>query len=343
MGQQFAGLDLNSMGLEQALNGETGLTPDEGLDLLFDPAKIPMSMRESLPDDYHVRPLASDDFLRAHFALLSTLSPSPALAPSVYAALFRALKACHDTYFIVVLVERASDQVVASGTVVKERKFIRGGGVAAHIEDIVVGPSAQGRGLGQKLVVGLRDLATDLGCYKTILDCQEPKVPFYEKCGFKLRGRQMAYYVPTAAAPPRRESLAKPVPGVAPSHPSTPARLAPPHEDGSDDEDVASIAETYMTGHTGTDETFTNVSYRFPTSSSTPSRPGVGPGVASTLGPGVASTTPALGLSPSVGGPGDAPVADLNTPTGSVGSSCSGNSAGVRPCHVSGMERGSYF
>lgn len=181
LGQQLASLDLNSMGHEQTLNGQTGLTPDEGLDLLFNPDKIPASMRDSMPDDYHVRPLASDDFLRAHFALLGNLSPSPALAPSVYGALFRALKACHDTYFIVVLVERATDQVVATGTVVKERKFIRGGGFAAHIEDIVVGPTAQGRGVGQKLVVGLRDLATELGCYKTILDCQEPKVREYSK------------------------------------------------------------------------------------------------------------------------------------------------------------------
>ncbi|KLT40968.1 RhoGAP-domain-containing protein [Cutaneotrichosporon oleaginosum] len=318
LGQQLASLDLNSMGLEQALNGQ-GITPDEELDLLFDPAKIPTSLRESLPGEYHVRPLASDDFLRAHFALLCVLSPSPALAPSVYTALFRALKTCHDTYYIVVLVERATDQVVASGTVIKERKFIRGGGIAAHIEDIVVGPTAQGRGLGQRLVVGLRDLATELGCYKTILDCQEAKVPFYEKCGFTLRGRQMAYYVPTAEAPPRRESLAKPSPGLASSHPATPTRLAPPREDS--DDDTASIAETYMTGTTGTDETFTNVSYRFPT---TP-RGG-------TLGPGVASTAPEMGLSPSVGGPGDQPV-DLTTPTGSVGSA---GSARVQ-------ERGSYF
>lgn len=150
---------------------------------------------------------------------------------------------------------------------------------------------------------------------------------FYEKCGFTLRGRQMAYYVPTAEAPPRRESLAKP--GIALSHPSTPARLPPPREDGSDDEDVTSIAETYMTGNAGTDETFTHVSYQFPTS--TPSRAGV------------ASTGPDMGPSPSVGGPGDEPVADLNTPTESVGSSCSVNSGGVRPCHVHGLERGTYF
>ncbi|BEI96539.1 hypothetical protein CcaverHIS631_0201280 [Cutaneotrichosporon cavernicola] len=331
-GSQLASLDMDSMDMEHALNGQIGLTPDDGLDLLFNPDKIPMSLRDSLPNDIHVRPLASDDFLRAHFALLGNLSPSPALAPSVYAALFRALKSCHDTYYIVVFVDRATDQVVASGTVVKERKFIRGGSVSAHIEDIVVGQSGQGRGLGMKLVVGLRNLATELGCYKTILDCQECKVPFYEKCGFTLRGRQMAYYVPTAEAPPRRESLAKP--GLA-SQPSTPVRFPPQPEEKEDDEDggdedIVSIAETYMTDNTGTDETFTNVSYRFPTHSTR------------NAGRGVASTDPETS-SPSVGGPGDEPVLDLDTPTGSVRSWNSAHSSGARPCPVLGMERDTYF
>ncbi|GMK56228.1 hypothetical protein CspeluHIS016_0300680 [Cutaneotrichosporon spelunceum] len=328
-GSQLASLDMDSMDLEHELNGQSGLTPDERLDLLFDADKIPASMHESLPDDLHVRPLASDDFLRAHFALLSSLSPSPVLVAHVYAALFRALKACHDTYYIVVFVDRATDQVVASGTVVKERKFIRGGSVSAHIEDIVVGPSVQGRGLGMKLVVGLRNLATELGCYKTILDCQECKVPFYEKCGFTLRGRQMAYYVPTAEAPPRRESLAKT--GVASQQP-TPARFAsqPEEHEEESNEDNGSIAETYTTGRSDTDETLTNVSYRFPTHTT------------HSLGRGVASTHPETS-SPSVGGPGDEPVAALDTPTGSVQSSCSVHSSGARPCPVPGMERDTYF
>lgn len=190
----MGGLDLHPFSADHPLNGQSGLTPDAGLELLFDPAKIPRSMVDSIPDDYHVRPLASDDFLRAHFGLLATLSPSPALAPSVYTALFNALKSCADTYYIVVIVERMSDQIVASGTVIRERKFIHGGGHAAHIEDIVVSPVAQGRGLGVKLVTGLRDLATDLGCYKTILDCQEVKVREYlAGCLLSIAGTPFPY------------------------------------------------------------------------------------------------------------------------------------------------------
>lgn len=115
--------------------------------------------------------------MRSHFGLLATLTISPPIAPSVYSALFTHLKACPDTYYILVIIDRATDQMVAHGTVVLEHKFIHGGSIAGHIEDIVVSPEERGRGLGLQLVKGLRDMATaELGCYKVILDCKEDRV-----------------------------------------------------------------------------------------------------------------------------------------------------------------------
>ncbi|KAL7421481.1 hypothetical protein Q5752_004368 [Cryptotrichosporon argae] len=175
-------------------------TPDHALVPLFDPDLIPSTLKSGVGDDLHVRPLASDDFLRSHFGLLSTLATAPALAPSFYLSRFRFLQSCPDTYFIVVVVSRETDQLFAAGTLIVEQKFIHAAGKAGHIEDIVVSPEAQGRGLGAKLVKGLREMADALGCYKTILDCKEDKTAFYEKCGFHLRGRQMAYYRPDTIA-----------------------------------------------------------------------------------------------------------------------------------------------
>lgn len=115
--------------------------------------------------------------MRSHFGLLATLTISPPIAPSIYASLFDHLKSCPDTYHIVVIINRSTDQMIAHGTVVKENKFIHGGSAAGHIEDIVVSPDVRGRGLGLKLVKGLRDMATTtLGCYKVILDCKEDRV-----------------------------------------------------------------------------------------------------------------------------------------------------------------------
>lgn len=164
------------MEIERGSELTATFTPDEDLTLLFDPAKIPASMRSAVPVGYHVRPLASDDFLRSHFGLLSNLSVAPPLAPSVYSALFKAIRATDDTYFICAVIDCATDQIVAVGALVKERKFSHGGGSAGHIEDIVLSPSVRGHGLGRTLVEGLRDLAAAVGCYKVILDCQEAMV-----------------------------------------------------------------------------------------------------------------------------------------------------------------------
>lgn len=81
------------------------------------------------------------------------------------------MQACPDTYFIIVVVERATDRVVSSGTLFIERKFIRGGGTCGHIEDIVVAKEMQGRKMGVKLINTLQAIADQQGCYKTILDC----------------------------------------------------------------------------------------------------------------------------------------------------------------------------
>lgn len=153
----------------------------------------------------------------------------------------------------------------------------------------------------------------------------------------------MAHYVPTADAPPRRESLANT--GLAHSHPSTPARLPPAHEDSDeeldDESERASLAATAETGDT--EDTYTGVSYRFPTSGansnlagvaspSPGSTPGVGtPGVGSMAGVASTSVGSMAGVASTavgVGGVG----ADLSTPTGSIGSN---GSRGPQP--------GSYF
>jgi GNAT superfamily N-acetyltransferase len=133
-----------------------------------------------------VRPLASTDLLRSHFSLLADLTSSPPIAPSLYASIFKHLRASPGTYYNTVIVDKTDDQLVAAATLFVERKHIHAGGSAGHIEEVVVSAKTQGKGLGLKLVKGLRDMGEQLGCYKTILDCGEGKVAFYEKCGCVL-------------------------------------------------------------------------------------------------------------------------------------------------------------
>jgi glucosamine-phosphate N-acetyltransferase len=82
-------------------------------------------------------------------------------------------------------------ELIAAGTIIMEQKFIHGGALVGHIEDIVVKKTARSAGLGKRMVNFLTEHAKHLGAYKVILDCKESVVPFYEKCGFVKQEVQM--------------------------------------------------------------------------------------------------------------------------------------------------------
>lgn len=59
------------------------------------------------------------------------------------------------------------------------------------IEDVVVHPKQQGKGVGKLLMEELLTKAKKLGCYKTILNSTESNQVFYEKLGFSKEQLQM--------------------------------------------------------------------------------------------------------------------------------------------------------
>jgi glucosamine-phosphate N-acetyltransferase len=81
-------------------------------------------------------------------------------------------------------VGRVEGKVVGTVSLLVEDKFIHGGGLVGHIEDVAVHPDHQGQGIGAALVEYATAEARKLGCYKAILDCAEHLVPFYEKMGY---------------------------------------------------------------------------------------------------------------------------------------------------------------
>ncbi|KZW00783.1 acyl-CoA N-acyltransferase [Exidia glandulosa HHB12029] len=170
------------------------LTPETELDLLFNPLLIPQAVREALPRELHIRPQASSDHLRSHLTVLSVLSPTPTVAPGEYERQFHAQRACPDTYYTLVILNRETDQIVATGTLFVERKFLRGLGLVGHIEDVAVSTSQQGKKLGFRITQALVGISEGRGCYKTIGNCSTDNIPFYEKCGFRLKDHEMAKY-----------------------------------------------------------------------------------------------------------------------------------------------------
>ena len=93
----------------------------------------------------------------------------------------------------IIQVAEINGKIVGSTTLFIEQKFIHKGGKVGHIEDVVVSKEFEGRGIGMKLVVSLLEKAKMMNCYKTILDCKDELIPFYERIGFKKESKQMRF------------------------------------------------------------------------------------------------------------------------------------------------------
>ena len=93
----------------------------------------------------------------------------------------------------IIHVAELNGKIVGSTTLLIEQKFIHGGGIVGHIEDVVVNKEFQGHGIGMKLVLSLLGVAKEKKCYKTILNCEDKLIPFYEKIGFKQKSIEMRF------------------------------------------------------------------------------------------------------------------------------------------------------
>ena len=137
-----------------------------------------------------VRQLEAEDFDKGFMELLAQLTSAGNVTREQWQERFAETR--HGPEFVFVVEEKG--RLLASGTLVLERKFARGCGLCGHIEDIVVDEQCRGRGLGLVIVTALTRVAERMGCYKVILDCSEENQPFYEKCEFKRKEVQMARY-----------------------------------------------------------------------------------------------------------------------------------------------------
>ncbi|KAA1472612.1 glucosamine 6-phosphate N-acetyltransferase [Dentipellis sp. KUC8613] len=178
-------------------------TPDDQLELTFPPELIPQQVRKELHESIHIRPLAMTDYHRGHLDVLRVLTLVTDPGETAYRAQLAAQLSAPYTYYTVVLIERASDRIVGVGTLFLERKFVRALGVVGHIEDIAVDKGMQGKKLGIRIIQALTGISESRGSYKTILNCSDANIPFYEKCGFEKKENEMAKYANDRARTPR--------------------------------------------------------------------------------------------------------------------------------------------
>jgi glucosamine-phosphate N-acetyltransferase len=130
----------------------------------------------SHPPAVQIRPLSSTDYDRGHLSVLSVLTETPDVGADSWESQFQDLRDTTATYYIVVVVSRDTDRIVASGGVFIERKFLRGLGRVGHIEDIAVSREMQGKKLGLRIIQALTHISEGVGCYKTILNCSDTNI-----------------------------------------------------------------------------------------------------------------------------------------------------------------------
>ncbi|KAK7436717.1 Glucosamine-phosphate N-acetyltransferase-like protein [Stygiomarasmius scandens] len=171
-------------------------TPDNELELLFSADLISPDVKNQLHPDVHLRPLASSDYHRGHLDVLSVLTVVTDPGESEWVAQFNRMKQAPNTYYPIVIIDKKSDKIIGAGCVFIERKFLRGLGSVGHIEDIAVDKNQQGKKLGLRIIQALTAISELSGSYKTILNCSDANIPFYQKCGFERKENEMAKYAP---------------------------------------------------------------------------------------------------------------------------------------------------
>ena len=102
------------------------------------------------------------------------------------------------------IVAEQDGQVVGVASLITINKLLRGGNRVGLIEDVAVDKSMGSRGTGKALIEKLKLKAIERGCYKTILNCSEDNIPFYEKCDFYLNEVQMRWDRPESLSPKSR-------------------------------------------------------------------------------------------------------------------------------------------
>ncbi len=140
--------------------------------------------------DIKIRELEEKDLFNGFLESLDSLRKASDLSPKKAKEIFKKIKSDKNYKIYVAVLD---SKVVGTTTLFIEQKFIHDGGKVGHIEDVAVIKEYQGKGIGQKVIKALLEYAKKEGCYKTILDCTDDLVSFYEKTGFKRHSNSMRF------------------------------------------------------------------------------------------------------------------------------------------------------
>lgn len=134
-----------------------------------------------------IRKLRKTDYHFGFFELLSQLT-------NVKKPLYNEFSKQYDIMKSQIFVIEFKNEIIATGSIFIEPKFIRNMKNVGHIEDIVVSKDHRGLGLGKMIMQKLINCGKSHDCYKIILNCSDKNVGFYKKYGFEIKELEMAMY-----------------------------------------------------------------------------------------------------------------------------------------------------
>ena len=141
--------------------------------------------------EVEIRNLTETDYHKGFIECLSVLTETGEISYEGFVERMRVIKERGD---YTIIVAEYGGRIVGSGTLFVEHKFIHGLGKKGHVEDVAVPADLQGHGIGKKILSRLLQTSIEKGCYKTALCCAEKNIPFYKKCGFVEKEREMVVY-----------------------------------------------------------------------------------------------------------------------------------------------------
>jgi len=137
-----------------------------------------------------IRELRKDDLWNGFLTTLDSLRKASDIDRNKAEMIFEKINSNPDH---VIVVAELDEKIVGTTTLLIEPKFIHGGGLVGHIEDVVIDKNFKGQKIGEKIMKYLLEFAKNRGCYKTILDCTDDVKPFYEKLGFKHIANELRF------------------------------------------------------------------------------------------------------------------------------------------------------
>lgn len=122
-------------------------------------------LQSTQSDGLLTRALRGDDIDHGFLGLLAQLTTVGEVPEKFFIERLQAIEGSMRQHMLVIE-DIATAKVVATATLLVERKFIHQAGFAGHIEDVVCDKDSRGKGLGRRIIQAAVELARCCGCYK---------------------------------------------------------------------------------------------------------------------------------------------------------------------------------